>query len=270
MDKKNQRSDDENIKLTEKIYDKVVKHFELPKPKEQADNLIRLLGSSIKTPEDKIKIENYNSIVSKIGAANKKGLIYIIENLLDNNLVDCEPLKNARVDFSRDRYTLDGRHIGLTFKGWEEYEKIKRGEVNTQTAFMAMEFDNDELDDVYFNHLKPCVEETGFELIILKEKPKAGLIDDRLRTEIRNAEFLLVNLTNDNSGAYWEGGFGEALGKPVIYLCESEYFDKYKTHFDTNHHFTVVYDIDNMNEARKELKATIRATLPHMAKMKDD
>ena len=42
-----------------------------------------------------------------------------------------------------------------------------------------------------------------------------------------------------------------------------------KTHFDTNHHLTVLWDEADLSKAGEQLKATIRATLPHLAKMND-
>jgi nucleoside 2-deoxyribosyltransferase len=88
--------------------------------------------------------------------------------------------------------------------------------------------------------------------------------------EIRNARFLIADLTDDNEGAYWEAGFAEGLGKPVIFICEEAKFEEKKTHFDTNHHLTVKWDKGSPQGAAEELKATIRATLPDEARMTDD
>lgn len=64
--------------------------------------------------------------------------------------------------------------------------------------------------------------------------------------------------------------YAEGLGKPVIYTCEKEKFEEQKTHFDTNHHLTIIWDDENPEEAAEELKATIRATLPREAKLTDE
>jgi hypothetical protein len=46
--------------------------------------------------------------------------------------------------------------------------------------------------------------------------------------------------------------------------------DKTKgTHFDTNHHLTVPWELDKIDDAVERLKATIRATLPDEAKFSD-
>jgi hypothetical protein len=135
---------------------------------------------------------------------------------------------------------------------------------------MAMEYGNAELDKIVENIFKPAVKQTGFDLFKLPDRPKAGLIDDRLRVEIQTSRFLIADLTHDNLGAYWEAGYAEGLGKPVIYTCEKSKFEKDPPHFDTNHYLTVKWDGENPKEAAEELKATIRATLPSEAKLTDE
>jgi hypothetical protein len=56
----------------------------------------------------------------------------------------------------------------------------------------------------------------------------------------------------------------------VIYTCKKSVFDEQKTHFDTNHCQTVLWDPDDPHKSAIDLKATIRATLPFEAKMQDD
>ena len=135
---------------------------------------------------------------------------------------------------------------------------------------MAMAFGDDELDKFVDLYFKKAALDAGFRLYRLDDEPKAGLIDDRLRVEIRTSRFLISDLSHENSGAYWEAGFAEGLGKPVIYTCEESKFEKDKTHFDTNHHLTVIWNKDNPKAAVEALKATIRATLPDEAKLNDD
>lgn len=86
---------------------------------------------------------------------------------------------------------------------------------------------------------------------------------------IRSARFVVADLTHDNNGAYFEAGFAEGLGVPVIYTCEAQKFKEKKTHFDTNHMHTVPWDITNLDEAGRLLTATIRNTLPADAKLAD-
>ncbi len=78
--------------------------------------------------------------------------------------------------------------------------------------------------------------ETGFDLRLLIDQPKAGVIDNRLRIEIRRSRFVIADLTHHNHGAYWEAGIGEGLGIPVIYTCRRDVLigeSNEMIHFDT-------------------------------------
>jgi len=160
----------------------------------------------------------------------------------------------------------------LSFAGWEYYEELRRGRVVGRTAFMAMKYNEHPLEDIVEGVFREAVRQTGFELSILRDNRKAGPIDDKLRVDIRTARFLIADLTHGSQGAYWEAGFAEGLGKPVIYTCERSVFEdsKTKTHFDVNHHLTVLWEVSKPEDAAEELKATIRATLPAEAKLSDD
>ncbi len=163
----------------------------------------------------------------------------------------------------------DDMNVQLTFEGWEHFEQIKIGSVIYRKAFMAMQYGNSILDSIVQDTFKPSTKRAGFELILQNETRRAGLIDNRMRVEIQSADFLIADLTHRNPGAYWEAGYAEGLGKPVIFTCEKSVFDDKKTHFDTNHHLTIVWDEKAPEVAGEELTATIRATLPHLAKMTD-
>jgi hypothetical protein len=149
----------------------------------------------------------------------------------------------------------------LTIKGWQRFHEIERGTIHSKTAFMAMPFRYENVTQIV------AVAETGFTLKRVDEEPRAGSIDDRIRVEIQLCRFVIAELTCGNQGAYWEAGYAEGLGKPVIYTCNKHYFDSQGTHFDTNHHQTVVWDPDNLTRAADDLRAIIRATLPFEAKM---
>ena len=112
--------------------------------------------------------------------------------------------------------------------------------------------------------VKPTVEETGFSLVDVRDVARAGIIDNIIRNQIRTARFVIADLTHDNNGAYWEAGYAEGLGKPVIYICEKAKFEEKRTHFDTNHCTTVLWSRDDYDGFREELTATLRLSLEEM------
>ena len=71
-------------------------------------------------------------------------------------------------------------------------------------------------------------------------------------------------------GGYWEAGYAEGLGLPVIYTCEEGIWNEKKTHFDTNHMVTIIWNAANLDAAAANLTATIRATFRSEAKQSDD
>jgi hypothetical protein len=224
----------------------------LPTAAEQADNLIMLAGER-SSPGEVVKLpldENF----SIVGAYFNGGLGYLIRNLKHASLLN----ETSGVD-----------SVCLSLEGWHKYEELKRGRTHSKKAFMAMEFGNDRLDKVY-KAFKASTAATGFNLTRMDELPEAGLIDNRLRVEIQTSRFLVVDLTNDNRGAYWEAGFAEGLTKRVFYTCDKSFFAEKKTHFDANHSYTVLWEVEKLNKAAEELKLAIRATLPDEAKMTDD
>lgn len=232
----------------------------LPRPREQADLLIRWLAENVSGPGETVWVEpsTHGSI---IGAKTPEGFALILRHLFDIGMV---------TGLLSEAMGAPGRaHVTLSFNGWEYYESLRRGGATYRKAFMAMKFGDPDLDAVLEKIFKPSAKQAGFELFRLDDVPRAGLIDDRLRVEIQASDFLVADLTHDNLGAYWEAGYAEGLGKPVIYTCERYKFESQTTHFDTNHHLTIVWDKDSPGQAAENLKATIRATLPHLAKQED-
>ena len=138
----------------------------------------------------------------------------------------------------------------------------RRGKVAGNYGFVAFSFGNAQLDGLLKDTVKPGLRETlGFDLVDMRDVATAGVIDNIMRAQIRDAAFILADLTDDNPGAYWEAGFAEGLGKAVIYLCESAKFEDARTHFDTNHCTTVIWNLSSSDLFMKELISTVRRSL---------
>ena len=229
----------------------------LPSPAERLDLYILFLGDSQGDSPGKGRSWETSNLRGKIGAATTDDVAFVNKAAEQKGLLDSDATMA----------TSGGR---LTLEGWEYYRELKKGKAHGRTAFMALSFRNPEVVKMVDEVFRPAVEETGFRLKRVDDDPPAGLIDNRMRVEIMTSRFLIADLTDGNQGAYWEAGFGEGQGKPVIYTCSKPYFDKNKTHFDTNHCQTVLWDADDPDKAAEDLKATIRATLPFEAVMPAD
>ena len=234
----------------------------LPTPAQQGDTLIQLVGERNPTPGQSVGF-TAAELAGLIGTGDEgktsatAGLSFVLDHLQENGLIDYHPGTN----------TIDLR---LTFAGWRRLEDIQHATTESTTAFMAMKFGRALTDTLYLDYLKPAVKQAGFDLQRLDERPQPGLIDQRMEVALRTAKFVVAELTYGNRGAYWEAGFAHGLGKPVFYLCDGARFRRIGTHFDTNHHFTILWDGSNMAKAGDDLKTAIRFALPGDAKLSDD
>jgi hypothetical protein len=247
------------VELTAQLFERIVT-VPLPPPREQADNLIRWLGDSLREPPGRrLPIGSPDHLAGIIGALDVEGLNYVISWLQKSGLTNVVTMPRAR-------------DIWLTFDGWDHYEDLQKSHAEGPIAFMAMPFNNQLLECVFTDCLAPAVRRAGFDLRRIIDKQPAGVIDDQLRVAIRKSRFLISELTGRNPGAYWEAGYAEGLGKPVIYTCQKSFFENPETkpHFDANHCVTVIWDESQLNEAGSKLTTTIRATLPAEARMSDE
>ena len=230
--------------MTSEWVNDLLSNGSLPSPAVQAANIVRFIGDEVSRsgkPLDQPPVGFY----AIIGALNREMAFHLIEEL-------------------QERKILTGTNAILTLSldGWERYEAEKRGEFKGKYGFIAMEFDDPELDPFVKDVVKPAVKEgIGYDLVDMNDVGRAGVIDNIMRTQIRDAAFVIVDLTHDNSGAYWEAGYAEGLGKPVLYICEKTKFDEKKTHFDTNHCTTVPWSRDDDEGFKQALIATLRRSL---------
>ncbi len=216
----------------------------LPAPPELCDNLLMYLAEQLDQQPGKQVAFRFDDpmVMAIIGAVSPSDLAWAVDTLRSQGL-----------SYVSGSDVMGGN---LTAQGWERVDLLRRARIASRYAFFARKFDNPDLDTVFKQCLSQAVADTGFELRIVTQR--AGLIDAIMEDEIRRCRFLLADLSDYNAGAYWEAGFAEGLGKPVIYICSSKIED---THFDTNHRGAVRWDLSSLDETAKRLKAVIRNTL---------
>ena len=224
----------------------------LPNPMVQTANMVRYIGDEVSRSGSAIEQfpVNFHAI---IGALNRKSAARLAKELEERRILTTDLTGHPSPEFI---------NISLSLDGWERYEVEKRGQFEGKYGFLAMQFGNSELDPFVKDIVKPTVKaDIGYDLVDMRDVGRAGVIDNIMRTQIRDAAFVIVDLTHDNSGAYWEAGYAEGLGKPVLYICEKMKFDEKKTHFDTNHCLTVPWSRDDDEGFKQELIATLRRSL---------
>ena len=232
----------------------IISEHQLPPPATQVVNLIRYIG-------DKQSLIGFSianlpiNFVSIIGAPNMDIALNLIEQMRNQNLISYHVHRRIKGQFVKN---ID---LGLTLRGWELYESEKRGRIAGKYGFVAFQFNNTDFPKV-LEFVKPKIQsEIGYDIIDMGIEKSVGTIDNIMRTRIREAAFVIADLSDDNHGAYWEAGFADGLGKPVIYVCEESKFNERGTHFDTNHQMTIMWNVGNLQTFYQKLEGAIKELL---------
>jgi nucleoside 2-deoxyribosyltransferase len=234
----------------------------LPDPVEAARNLVLWLGENhdfahhYATPDREMLAAQIGLPIDPGGAASAFGWLF--------------SMFEKRGWFRTAQGTANQVQVQLTPEGWEQYAELSQKRAESRNAFMAMKFGDADLDFMVEKYFKPAVASTGFTLKKLSDEQPAGLIDNQIRAALLSSRFIIADLSHANLGAYWEAGYAEGLGRPVIYTCEKAAWDNNKTHFDTSHMVTVIWEKAKPTEAGKLLTSTIRATLRSEARQTDE
>ena len=183
-------------------------------PEIQAMNLIRYIGDQVSQSGEPIPQLSGADFQNAIGAPSEKFAEQLVEELE----------KRADIKMATPKRPIQGAaflRINLTLKGWKQYETEKRGEFAGNQGFLAMQFNEADLDAFVRDVVKPAVKDRiGYDLVDMRDVGRAGIIDNIMRAQIKNSAFVIADLTHDNCGAYWEAGYAEGLGKPSFIFAK--------------------------------------------------
>ena len=76
--------------------------------------------------------------------------------------------------------------------------------------------------------IRQGIKSAGYVAIFIDEVEHNDFITPELLKYIRDSKFVVVDLSHQNNGAYFEEGYAMGLGKPVIQLCKKDV----RLHFD--------------------------------------
>jgi hypothetical protein len=105
-----------------------------------------------------------------------------------------------------------------------------------KSVFVAMPF-AEEFDDVYQFGIYSTIRRCGYICEKVDESVFAGSIVERIMDGIRNAKFVVADLTLEKPNVYLEVGFAWGLNRPVILVAR----EGQRLHFDLSHHKCLFY-----------------------------
>lgn len=185
-----------------------------------------------------------------------------------NRIIFCESTLHAyELDtvcrFLREMEFIDGdwtnSSISISYKGWEKIDQLTKRLAEANQGFIAMSYS---VEAKYIMEaFREAISSSGYKAQIISEKEHNHQIVPEMFYEIERSKFMVVDVTFQNYGAYYEAGYAQALGKEVIVCCSEEVFNdpKRKPHFDISQKPIIIWkDVDDLKE---RLKRRIEATV---------
>lgn len=168
------------------------------------------------------------------------------------------------------------RGITLTGAGLD-YAKQLGSNINSTQCFVAMWFDD--FTDVLYRKIEKAVtgdpdlekddENYGanFNVMKIDDKHHTNYIPAEIISEIKRSRFMIADLTGYRGGVYYEAGFAEGLGIPVILTCHKAWLDEQKdsegntihngVHFDLKQKSILFWTEETMSKFQRDLVARI-------------
>lgn len=157
-----------------------------------------------------------------------------------------------------ESYTKDKVKLSLSIDGWrkveDEVNRLKRKQV-----FIAMSFDDEIILGKYRAVVKKVCSQMGYDAYVISDFHHNDDIVDKILSEIKRSNFLIVDLTGQKQNAYFEAGYGMAQNKPVILTCLSSEIEKVS--FNLNHFNILLWEPNEMDLFMQNLKDRIGATV---------
>lgn len=161
-------------------------------------------------------------------------------------------------------------------RAYERLDELASGTASTDQGFVAMWFD-ESVAEAYNSGIELALSDAGYRAMRIDRKEHNNKIDDEILAEIRRSRFVVADftcgvVTNQGvavaiprGGVYYEAGFAQGLGIPVIWCVRADQIGD--VHFDTRQFNHITWSTPS--ELREKLAARIAASVgwgPHLAR----
>lgn len=229
---------------------------------ERVDYIIKYLGTHIVHIGQQIRF-SYSEMLS---------LLFIDRYEMNKSVINPELAQRADEDCKQEaKYMLDSISdagiieynfgseeentvfIRLTPKGYARVDELQKNTAYGKAALVAMKFGDDTIP--LREAIRKGITNAGYVAVFIDEVQHNDFITPELLKHIRDSKFVVVDLTHQNNGAYFEEGYAMGLGKPVIQLCKHDT----KLHFDIAQKNTIMWQCED--DIPEKLCNRIKATI---------
>lgn len=231
---------------------------------ERIDYILLYLNEKIKHVGQKVPF-GYNDLLSAMFVDRKEFneySVYDIGTWLIRSDIECEYelrymldylVKSTYIEYTNVSGENNFVDISLTPDGYLRIETLQKNTSHGRKVLVAMKFGDDTKN--LREAIRKGIANAGFNAVFIDEVQHNDFITPELLKHIRDSKFVVVDLTHQNNGAYFEEGYAMGLGKPVIQLCQKDT----RLHFDIAQKNTIMWGAEE--EIPERLTNRIKATI---------
>ena len=238
--------------LTRDLVDNLLNTLPRYSPTEKQIKLLTAIESLTPYPGRNVSIQPDND-TPLAWASNPEEFAFYVDSLLARGLI-------AMADKPNRRATDPIYSVQITASGWDLLSANTNKAKNATQAFVAMSFDA-ALISVYTNAIEPAIRSAGYTAYRVDREKHVDRIDVKIVSEIRESRFVVADVTQQKAGVYYEAGFAQGLGLPVIWSVRED--DLKNVHFDTKQYNHIVWRDEG--HLRAELESFVLAVIGRRA-----
>jgi hypothetical protein len=237
---------------------------------ERRDRLLLAISASVEKLGGKLQFSEYRGVISPNDPIPQDSKLAEKQRLIAWTESDTFDEVKALVDFAKSQGLIENHVHGLslTFDGYTLLESLRTVPTLSEQAFVAMWF-AEAVNDAYTNGIAPAISDCGYKPMRIDNKEHNNKIDEEIISEIRRSRFVVADFTCGyvdangrqnfipRGGVYYEAGFAQGLGIPVIWTCRKDQI--MDIHFDTRQYNHITWD--SPIELREKLRIRIGAVI---------
>ena len=138
-------------------------------------------------------------------------------------------------------FQLSGKPVGLyTQSSSDVYFRHFRVESERPLAFVVMQFNPPEYEELFNDVIVPVCDKMGLLAFRSSQTYYPGLLIADIQRQIRESRVVIAEITPVNPNVYYEVGYADAIGKPVILIADGGKLDQLP--FDVRAFRTLFYE----------------------------
>jgi hypothetical protein len=235
--------------------DSLLRTVSMPSVRERAMGLLKAIAEKTSSLDELVSWGHDQQIdewwMGATASSSQQEVTYLAKEYLQNGLNCVQVVGQAIGHFA---------NVKILPKGYELLELPENKD--SVIGFCAMWFDNQVLP-LWQQAIEPAIKEAGWQPLRVDSIEHSGKIDDKIFASIRQSRFVVADFTAHRGGVYFEAGYAQGLGLPVVWTCRADSLGE--LHFDVRQYNCITWTNDNLNEFRNRLKIRIEAVLGHGA-----